>query len=94
MLIFLGVESILGFCNCDDNKMWGFLFMIGSAATIVLSIAGASLAIDSESIGEDVSGAEKEDNVWYFYFALLTSPLPIRFLGIFLKFKDVTRGGE
>ena len=92
---FLGAETVLGFCNCDDNKMWGFLFMIGSAATIVLSIAGASLAIDSESVGITVDDSlKKSDNVWYFYFALLSSPLPIRFLGIFLKFKDVTRGGE
>ena len=94
MLITLAVETLLGFCNMDDNKCWGFLFMIASAGTIVLTSAGASLAIDTESVAAVPDTAEKGDNVWYFYFALLSSPLPIRFLGIFLKFKDVTRGGE
>jgi len=49
-LILYAVEMVLGFCNCDDNKIWGFLFMIGSAAMVVFSIASASYCLDKEAI--------------------------------------------
>ena len=100
-LILYAVEMVLGFCNCDDNKIWGFLFMIGSAAMVVFSIASASYCLDKEAIVtyatlvQDLGGEIKsEDNEWYFYFAVITAPIVTRFLGIFLKFKDLTRGSE
>jgi len=94
-LCTLLAESVLGFCNCDDNRMWGFLFMILCGFNAVLTIAGASLAIDTESVPANLTGTEKkQDNVWYFYFAILTATLPTRVFSIFLKFKDITRGSE
>ena len=84
------VELILGFVNCDDNKMWGFTFIALAVCSSILTFVGAGYAVDNVDCG----GCDKEDNAKYYTFVLTVAPVMYRGLIVFMKARDVALGTD
>ena len=84
------VEIILGFVNCDDNKMWGFSFIGLAVCSCIITFVGAGYAADAVSC----NGCDKEDNAKYYTFVLTVAPVAYRGLTVFCKARDVALGSN
>merc|ERR1712146_723028 len=90
MLCALVVELVLGFCNFDDNKLWGFGFIACCIASSVLTVAAGSITVDQYDADPE---PDKYDNLKYYNFVLVAAPVAYRSMMVFMKCRDVALQG-
>eukprot|EP00940_MAST-03C_sp_MAST-3C-sp2_P003018 g3018.t1 len=90
MFITLAVEAVLGFCNIDDNKIWGGAFLFLTVASIAITLGAGGTEVETL---ENSNADDKYNNFLFYRFAIITAPIAYRTLLIFLKVRDMMIGG-